>query len=104
MQRFLFHGITFRRTQQQQQQVLYHFHMNRDVYRRGQKVARAVIVLCCLCISQLSCMEARLLISGSLALYINQVTYWVVEVTMGTLSVELRMAQLNPFLASEKQV
>ena len=77
--------------------------MNRDVYRRGQKVARAVIVLCCLYISQLSCMEIGLLISGSLALYINQVTYWVVEVTMGTLSVELRMAQLNPFLPSEKQ-
>lgn len=98
MQRFLFRGITFRRTQ-----ALYHFHMNRDVYRRGQKVARAVIVLCCLYINQLSCMEIGLLISGSLALYINQVTYWVVEVTMGTLSVELRMAQLNPFLPSEKQ-
>ena len=48
-------------------------------------------------------MEIGLLISGSLALYINQVTSWGVEVTMGTLSVELRMAQFNPFLASEKQ-
>lgn len=48
-------------------------------------------------------MEIGLLISGSLALYISQVTYWVVEVTMGTLSVELRIAQLNPFLPSEKQ-
>ena len=49
-------------------------------------------------------METGLLISGSLAVYINQVTYWVVDVTMGTLSIELWMAQLNPSLASEKQV